>query len=95
MNGTIIDLRDALREPGENPLELGRYNKHDVDAVIDRIVLKADGQAVVSSTRLDTGQYIAGPTYNVDVNRNGRAFNLFFNFSDASPGFTTETARAP
>jgi excinuclease ABC subunit A len=39
---TIIDLRDALKEPGENPLDLGRFNKHDIDAVIDRIVLKPD-----------------------------------------------------
>jgi excinuclease ABC subunit A len=42
VNGTLVDLRDALREPGENPLDLGRYNKHSIEAVIDRIVLKAD-----------------------------------------------------
>jgi excinuclease ABC subunit A len=42
VNGTLVDLRDALREPGENPLDLGRYNKHTIEAVIDRIVLKAD-----------------------------------------------------
>ncbi len=42
VNGTIIDLRDALRDPGENPLGLGRYEKHSIEAVIDRIVLRPD-----------------------------------------------------
>ena len=42
VNGTIVDLREVLKEAGENPLDLGRYVRHDIDAVIDRIVLKPD-----------------------------------------------------
>jgi excinuclease ABC subunit A len=42
VNGTLIDLREALKEPGENPLGLGRHNKHTIEAVIDRIVLRPD-----------------------------------------------------
>jgi excinuclease ABC subunit A len=44
VNGQIIDLRDVLKTEGDNPLKLGRYEKHDVDAVIDRITL-APGDA--------------------------------------------------
>src|SRR5690606_12669660 len=44
MNGQVVDLRDALKEPGENPLGLGRYEKHDVEAVIDRIIVREDAR---------------------------------------------------
>jgi len=39
VNGEIKDLRDVLKEPGENPLKLGRYEKHTIDAVVDRLAL--------------------------------------------------------
>jgi excinuclease ABC subunit A len=44
VNGAAIDLREALKETGENPLDLGRHNKHTIEAVIDRIVLRADAR---------------------------------------------------
>ena len=44
VNGTIIDLRDALKAGGENPLDLGRYHKHTIEAVIDRVVVKPDAR---------------------------------------------------
>ncbi len=37
VNGTLIELRDALKDPSENPLKLGRFEKHTIEAVIDRI----------------------------------------------------------
>ncbi len=39
VNGVIKDLRDVLKEPGENPLKLGRYEKHTIEAVVDRLAL--------------------------------------------------------
>ncbi|MDA1008378.1 MAG: excinuclease ABC subunit UvrA [Planctomycetota bacterium] len=42
VNGTMIDLRDALKETGENPLKLGRHEKHDIDAVVDRIEISQE-----------------------------------------------------
>ncbi|MDA0802371.1 MAG: excinuclease ABC subunit UvrA [Planctomycetota bacterium] len=42
VNGTMIDLRDALKEPGENPLKLGRYEKHTIEAVVDRLEVKPE-----------------------------------------------------
>jgi excinuclease ABC subunit A len=41
VNGTLVDLREVLKVAGDNPLKLGRYEKHDIDAVIDRITLSA------------------------------------------------------
>ncbi|MBX3247961.1 MAG: excinuclease ABC subunit UvrA [Myxococcales bacterium] len=40
VNGTIVDLGEVLATEGENPLGLGRYEKHDVDAVVDRLVVR-------------------------------------------------------
>jgi len=42
VNGSIVDIRDALKEGGENPLKLGRYEQHTIEAVVDRIVITAD-----------------------------------------------------
>ncbi|MFO0829024.1 MAG: excinuclease ABC subunit UvrA [Phycisphaerales bacterium] len=44
VDGSLVDLREALKEPGENPLKLGRYETHDVDAVIDRIQIGAESR---------------------------------------------------
>jgi excinuclease ABC subunit A len=42
VDGTVVDIRDALKEGGENPLGLGRYEQHTIEAVVDRVVLKGD-----------------------------------------------------
>ena len=60
VNGTIVDLRDVLKEPGENPLGLGRHEKHTIEAVIDRIALAPDGrqrlaESVEAALRLANG----------------------------------------
>ncbi len=44
VNGAIIDVREVLQKGGENPLELGRYEKHTVEAVVDRIVVKPEAR---------------------------------------------------
>ena len=44
VNGAVTDLREALKDGSENPLKLGRYEKHTIEAVIDRIVVKPDGR---------------------------------------------------
>ncbi len=45
VNGTIVELREVLRDASnDNPLKLGRYEKHTVEAVIDRIVVKPDAR---------------------------------------------------
>jgi excinuclease ABC subunit A len=44
VNGTIVDLREALKSGGDNPLKLGRYEMHDVEAVVDRVQIDAEGR---------------------------------------------------
>ncbi len=44
VNGSVLDLRDALKEGGENPLNLGRHERHSIDAVVDRIVVKPEAR---------------------------------------------------
>lgn len=63
VNGTLHDLREVLKEPGENPLSLGRYEKHTIEAVIDRIVIAPDvrqrlAESVEASIRLADGAVV-------------------------------------
>ncbi len=50
VDGKVVDLRDALKEPGENPLGLGRYEQHDIEAVVDRVIVKAEGRQRVADS---------------------------------------------
>jgi excinuclease ABC subunit A len=63
VNGTVLELRDALKDPGENPLKLGRYEKHNIDAVIDRVVLSDESrqrlaESVENALRLADGSVV-------------------------------------
>jgi len=44
VNGQIADLRETLKDESENPLGLGRYEKHTIEAVVDRIVVKPEAR---------------------------------------------------
>ncbi len=37
-NGVTVDLRDALKGGGETPLKLARYEAHDIEAIVDRLI---------------------------------------------------------
>ena len=50
VNGTVVDLREALKEDAENPLGLGRYEKHTIEAVVDRIVVKPEGRQRIAES---------------------------------------------
>jgi excinuclease ABC subunit A len=39
VNGAVVELREVLKDAGENPLKLGRYEKHTLEAVVDRLAL--------------------------------------------------------
>ncbi len=63
VNGTITDLREALKEDTENPLNLHRHKKHSIDAVVDRIVIKDDArqrlvESIEAALRLADGSVI-------------------------------------
>ena len=58
VDGSIIDLRDAMKSGGENPLKLKRYEMHDIEAVVDRLVPTATERQRLSEsveTALRTG----------------------------------------
>ena len=40
VNGQMVDIADTLAKDDENPLGLGRYEKHDVEAIVDRLVVR-------------------------------------------------------
>lgn len=40
VNGETVEISEVLKDEGENPLNLGRYEKHDIDAVVDRLTVK-------------------------------------------------------
>ena len=60
VNGQVIDLVTALASGGDNPLDLGRYEKHDIEAVVDRLVVKKNlrsrlAESVETALRLGEG----------------------------------------
>jgi excinuclease ABC subunit A len=63
INGAIVDLRESLKEGGENPLGLARHEKHTVEAVVDRVVIKPDSrqrlaESVETALRLGDGSLV-------------------------------------
>ena len=59
VNGTVLDIRETLKAGGENPLALGRYEAHTIEAVIDRVVAREeDRQRIAESveTALKLGE---------------------------------------
>ena len=42
VNSEMVDLREVLKDGSENPLNLGRYEQHTIEVVIDRIAIKEE-----------------------------------------------------
>ncbi|MBT5382573.1 MAG: excinuclease ABC subunit A, partial [Phycisphaerae bacterium] len=40
VNGTVVDIRESLAQGGENPLGLARHERHDIEVVVDRIIIR-------------------------------------------------------
>jgi len=78
VNGNIVDLRDALKEEGENPLNLGRYELHNIEAVVDRIVIAPTlevrqrlADSVETALRLGQGQLLVLSQHAASDDRKG------------------------
>ncbi|GAB4543896.1 MAG: excinuclease ABC subunit UvrA [Phycisphaerales bacterium] len=89
VNGAVVDLRSTLADnTGENPLELGRYEKHTIEAVIDRVVVKPDArQRLVESveTALKVGRGVVRVSINTDKEKDAwedRVYSEHFACSD-------------
>ncbi len=53
------------------------------------------GQAIQSFTKTLDGEHFSDPAFNVSLNRSGRYFQNFFNYTDRSPDFHTELGFVP
>ena len=63
VDGQIIDLREVLLNEGENPLSIGRYELHSIEAVVDRIVIDPEQRDRISDSvevavRLSSGSVL-------------------------------------
>jgi len=72
VDGEVRDLRDALKEGGDNPLGLARYERHTIEAVVDRIVVNPESrqrlaESVETALRLADGVMVAS----VQTDRDG------------------------
>jgi len=59
VNGDVLDIREALKEGGENPLGLGRYEKHTIEAVVDRVVVR-EGERQRLAESIETALALGG-----------------------------------
>ena len=50
IDGEVVRLDEVLAREGDNPAELGRYQKHDIEAVVDRLTVKPGGEARLRSS---------------------------------------------
>jgi hypothetical protein len=53
------------------------------------------GQAIQSYTKTLDGEHFSDPAFNVSLNRSGRYFQNFFNYTDRSPDFHTDLGFVP
>lgn len=55
VNGQVVDLREVLLDDSDNPLELGRYEIHNIEAIVDRIVVdKSQRERIADSIEIAT-----------------------------------------
>ena len=84
VNGQLVDLREVLKNEGENPLDLHRHKKHDIDAVIDRLAINAEArqrlaESIEAALRLADGSAI------VSVEEDGKFVDRSFSTKFADP----------
>ncbi|HMN95234.1 MAG TPA: excinuclease ABC subunit UvrA [Phycisphaerales bacterium] len=70
VNGALVDLREALKDGGENPLGLGRYEAHSIDAIVDRLVPEADARQRLAES-VEVALRVGGGLAIVLVERDG------------------------
>ncbi len=66
VNAQIVDLREVLKEPNENPLNLHRHKKHTIDAVVDRLVIREDARQRLAES-IEAALRLADGTVTISV----------------------------
>ena len=54
VDSEIIDIRETLALGGENPAGLARHVKHDIEAVVDRLIIRGDSTRSRLADSVDT-----------------------------------------
>ncbi|MFK7961396.1 MAG: excinuclease ABC subunit UvrA [Phycisphaerales bacterium] len=70
VNGDVRDIRDALKEGGENPLGLGRYEMHTIEAVVDRVKIAEDVRGRIAES-VETAFRLSGGVLVASIDRDG------------------------
>ncbi len=70
VNGVVTDLREAVKDDSDNPLGLGRYEQHTIEAVVDRIVVKAEGRQRLAES-VETALRVGGGVVVISVETEG------------------------
>ena len=84
VNGQTVDLREVLKNEGENPLDLHRHKKHDIDAVIDRLAIAADSRQRLAES-IEAALRLADGTAIASVEENGNFLDRSFSTKFADP----------
>ena len=50
VDGKIVDVREVLLNDSENPCNLGRYETHNIEAVVDRLVIKESARERIADS---------------------------------------------
>lgn len=63
VNGIVVDLREVLLDDSDNPMELGRYELHNIEAIVDRVIINQSqreriADSVEIATRLGHGSVV-------------------------------------
>ena len=66
----ILEIRDLLAKGGENPMGLGRYEKHTIEVVVDRIVARPDARQRIAEA-VEAGLRLAGGSVVISVEQDG------------------------
>ncbi|MEC9372292.1 MAG: excinuclease ABC subunit UvrA, partial [Planctomycetota bacterium] len=84
INGEVTDLREALKEGGDNPLNLGRYEMHTIEAVVDRIVVKPDARQRLAES-IETALRISEGVAVISVEEDGKWVDRTYSEKHACP----------
>ena len=50
VDGNVVDLRDVLLNESDNPCGLGRYEMHNIEAVVDRLVIRLSARERIADS---------------------------------------------
>ena len=71
VNGKIVDLREVLLDESDNPLALGRYEMHTIEAVVDRIVTGPEGKDRIADSAEVAARLSGGSILVLTEHKNG------------------------